>query len=135
MALPPWTIELLRRGINDVARKASEPETIEKIKKQATEILNDLPQTAAKSIDAMMRTAEAGKKTVERWSRKHTTLSVPLLNGSGVLMNENGSGVPLTPEISEAGYELMLGDGVTEWQSRESRDPIPRGLTPRRQQP
>ncbi len=113
MALPPWTIELLRRGINDVARKASEPETIEKIKKQATEILNDLPQTAAKSIDAMMRTAEAGKKTVERWSRKHTTLSVPLLNGSGVLMNENGSGVPLTPEISEAGYELMLGDGVT----------------------
>ena len=49
MALPPWTIELLRRGITDVARKASEPETIEKVKNQATEILQDLPQTAAKS--------------------------------------------------------------------------------------
>ena len=113
MALPPWTIELLRRGITDVARKASEPETIEKIKNQATEILQDLPQTAAKSIDAMMRTAEVSKKTVERWSRKHTALAVPLLNGSGVLMNEHGSGVPLAPQVSEAGYELLLGDSVT----------------------
>jgi L-seryl-tRNA(Ser) seleniumtransferase len=113
MALPPWTIELLRRGITDVARKASEPETIEKIKNQATEILQDLPQTAAKGIDAMMRTAEVSKKTVERWSRKHTALAVPLLNGSGVLMNEHGSGVPLAPQVSEAGYELMLGDSVS----------------------
>ena len=113
MALPPWTIELLRRGITDVARKASEPETIEKIKNQATEILQDLPQTAAKSIDAMLRTAEVSKKTVERWSRKHTALAVPLLNGSGVLMNDHGSGVPLAPQVCEAGYELMLGDSVT----------------------
>lgn len=113
MALPPWTIELLRRGITDVARKASEPETIEKIKSQATEILQDLPQTAARSIDAMMRTAEVSKKTVERWTRKHTALAVPLLNGSGVLMNDNGSGVPLATQVSEAGFELLLGDCVT----------------------
>jgi L-seryl-tRNA(Ser) seleniumtransferase len=113
MALPPWTIELLRRGITDVARKASEPETIEKLRNQAAEILQDLPQTAAKGIDAMMRTAEVGKKTVERWSRKHTALGVPLLNGSGVLMNEHGSGVPLAPQVSEVGRELMLGDSVT----------------------
>lgn len=113
MALPPWTIELLRRGITDVARKASEPETIEKIKNQATEILQDLPQTAAKSIDAMMRTAELSKSAVERWSRKHTALAVPLLNGSGVLMNEHGAGVPLAPQVSEAGYELLMGDSVT----------------------
>lgn len=113
MALPPWTIELLRRGITDVARKASEPETIEKIKNQATEILQDLPQTAAKSIDAMMRTAEVSKNAVERWSRKHTALAVPLLNGSGVLMNEHGAGVPLAPQVSEAGYELLMGDSVT----------------------
>ena len=73
MALPPWTIELLRRGINDVARKASEPETIEKIKKQATEILNDLPQTAAKSIDAMMRTAEAEENSQALVAKAHHT--------------------------------------------------------------
>ena len=113
MAIPPWTIELLRRGINDVARKASEPETIEKLRTQATEILQELPQTAAKGIDAMMRTAEVGKKTVERWSRKHTAIAVPLLNGSGVLMNEHGSGVPLAPQVSEVGRELMLGDSVS----------------------
>ena len=113
MALPPWTIELLRRGINDVARKASEPETIEKLRTQATEILQELPQTAAKGIDAMMRTAEVGKKSVERWSRKHTTIAVPLLNSSGVLMNEHGSGVPVAPQVSEVGRELMLGDSVS----------------------
>ena len=67
MALPPWTIELLRRGLSDVARRASEPETLEKLKTQATEILQDLPQTAARGIDAVMRSAEAGKKTVQRW--------------------------------------------------------------------
>ena len=113
MALPPWTIELLRRGLNDVARKASEPETIEKIKSQATEILQDLPQTAAKGIDAVMRSAEAGKKSVERWSRKHTALAVPLLNGSGFLSNEHGSGVPISPQVSEIGRELMLGDTIS----------------------
>lgn len=113
MALPPWTIELLRRGLNDMARKASEPETLEKIKTQATEILQDLPQTAAKGIDAVMRSAEAGKKSVERWSRKHTALAVPILNGSGVLMNEFGSGVPLSPQVSEIGRELMLGDTLS----------------------
>ena len=54
MALPPWTVELLRRGITDVARKASEPQTLAKIKSQATEILQELPESAARGIDAMM---------------------------------------------------------------------------------
>ncbi|MGI9470307.1 MAG: hypothetical protein ACR2NZ_02165 [Rubripirellula sp.] len=130
MALPPWTIELLRRGLNDVARKASEPETLEKIKTQATEILQDLPQTAAKGIDAVMRSAEAGKKSVERWSRKHTALAVPILNGSGVLMNEFGSGVPISPQVSEIGRELMLGDTLSGSLMAERLDKRLRRLMP-----
>ncbi len=42
MALPPWTVELIRRGLTDVARKAGDGETLEKIKSQATEMLSDL---------------------------------------------------------------------------------------------
>ena len=80
MALPPWTIEVLRRGLTDVARKASEPQTLEKIRSQATEMLQELPQTAARGIDAVLRTAEAGKRSVEQWSRKHTALAIPMLN-------------------------------------------------------
>ncbi len=112
MALPPWSIELLRRGITDVARKASEPQTLAKIKSQATEILQDLPDTAARGIDAMLRSAEAGKKRVERWSRKHTALAVPMLNASGVLLNEVGSGAPLADIVTEVGREMMGGDVV-----------------------
>ncbi len=112
MAIPPWTIELLRRGLSDVARKASEPKTLEKIKTQATEILHDLPETAARGIDAVMRQAEAGKKSVQRWSRKHTALAIPVLNASGVLMIDEGTGVPLAEQALEVGRELMVGDTV-----------------------
>ncbi len=112
MAIPPWTIELLRRGLSDVARKASEPATLEKIKTQATEMLQDLPQTAARGIDAVMRGAEAGKKSVERWSRKHTALAVPILNATGVLLSESGTGVPVAEQVLEVGREFMVGDTI-----------------------
>ncbi|NND96926.1 MAG: hypothetical protein HKN47_06310 [Pirellulaceae bacterium] len=113
MPLPPWTIEMIRRGITDVARKASEPETLEKLKTQATEILQDLPQTAARSIDAVMRTAEAGKKSVERWSRKQTAIAIPMINASGVLMHPAGTGAPLSDIAIQAGYELLRGDCIS----------------------
>jgi L-seryl-tRNA(Ser) seleniumtransferase len=112
MAIPPWTVELLRRGLSDVARKASEPETLEKIKTQATEILQDLPQTAARGIDAVIRSAEAGKKSVARWSRKHTALAIPMLNASGVLLTEVGTGVPISDRTMEVGHELLVGDVI-----------------------
>ena len=113
MSLPPWTIELLRRRITDAAKKASEPDTLQKIKAQATEILQDLPDTAARGIDAVMRSAEAGKKTVERWSRKHTALAVPMLNASGILLTDRGSGAPLASVITDVGHEFMAGDVTT----------------------
>lgn len=112
MAIPPWTIELLRRGLSDVARKASEPATLEKIKSQASEILQDLPQTAARSIDAVMRSAEAGKKSVEKWSRKHTTLAIPMLNASGVLISDVGTGTTIADQALEVGRELLAGDSA-----------------------
>lgn len=109
MAIPSWTLEMLRRGIGDVARKASQPETIEKIKTQASEILHDLPQSAARGLDAVMRSADAGKKSVQRWTRKHTTVAVPMLNATGILVNDFGSGVPLAAPVVEVGRELLAG--------------------------
>ncbi|TWU48774.1 L-seryl-tRNA(Sec) selenium transferase [Rubripirellula tenax] len=114
MAIPPWTVDLIRRGLSDVARKASQPETIERLKNQAGEILQDLPQTAARGIDAVMRSAESGKKSVQRWTRKHTTLAIPMLNATGVLCDASGTGVPLDDSILELGFELLSGDTVTD---------------------
>ncbi|KAA1262412.1 L-seryl-tRNA(Sec) selenium transferase [Rubripirellula obstinata] len=113
MALPNWTIELLRRSLNEVAEKARQPETIEKFKNQANEILQDLPQTAARGIDAVMRGAESSRKSVERWTRKHTQLAVPMLNATGVLLTDNGTGVPLADAVTEVGREVILGDCVS----------------------
>ncbi len=113
MALPPWTVEFIRRGLTDVARRASDGETFEKIKSQASEILSDLPESAARGIESVMRTAESGKKSVERWARKHTALTVPVLNASGVLHHAVGSGVPISPFAVELGQELLAGDAIT----------------------
>lgn len=113
MALPNWTIDLLRRSLNEVAEKARQPETIEKLKNQANEILQDLPQTAARGLDAVMRGAEASRKSVQRWTRKHTQLAVPMLNATGVLMTDHGTGVPLADAVVEVGREVMAGDCVT----------------------
>ncbi len=114
MPLPPWTVELIRRGISDVARKASEPETLEKLKTQATEILQDLPETAARGLDAVMRKAEAGKESVQRWTRKQTAIAIPMVNASGVLMHADGIGVPVAQSTIDAGYELLRGDCVRD---------------------
>ena len=48
MPLPPWSIEFLRRSLDEVATRSGKPESIEKIKQQATEILQNLPQSAAR---------------------------------------------------------------------------------------
>lgn len=113
MAFPPWTVELIRRGLTDVARRASDGDRIEKLRAQAAELLSELPETAARGIETVIRTAETGKKSVERWTRKHTALSIPLLNASGVLSSELGCGLPVAPAALELGQEMLAGDAIT----------------------
>lgn len=110
MALPPWTIELLRRGLSDAANHAREPERLRKLRDQASELLHELPETAARSIDRVIQSAEAGKQSVQRWSRKHTALAVPMLNASGILYHEQGTGVALPHRVVEVGQEMLRGD-------------------------
>lgn len=113
MALPPWTVELIRRSVADVARKASEPEALQRLRNQATGLIQDLPETAARGIDRVIRTAEAGKESVQRWSRKHTALAVPMLNASGVLYSDLGTGLAVPDRAIEVGQEFMRGDVVS----------------------
>lgn len=121
MALPPWTIELLRRGLTDVAARARQPETLEKLKTQASEILQDLPEsaarninagieTASKQIDKLVRTAaENGSESVRRWTDRYTATSVPCLNATGVLLSPDGPFPPVGDAIVAAGIEHLQG--------------------------
>lgn len=110
MALSPWTVELLRRGLADVAKRAGEPEAFRKLKSQATDLLNELPESAARGLDRVMRTAESSKESVRRWSRKHTTLAVPMLNASGVLVHPEGTGVATADDAIAAAANTLRGD-------------------------
>jgi len=110
MAIPPWTYELLRRGIADVARRAHDTDAVERIKQQASELLQDLPEAAAKGIDAVIKKTESGRKSVEKWTKRQTHDSSPIINASGTLLNPKGTGVTMASQVIELGEEVIGGD-------------------------
>ncbi|MEM9825605.1 MAG: hypothetical protein AAF958_03405 [Planctomycetota bacterium] len=111
MPLPPWSVELLRRSLSDVAAKAS-PEMIEKLKSQATAILNELPAAAARGVDSVMQATETTKRSVQSWARSYTATSRHVINASGNLMVTSHHGLvtpPLSAVVLEAGMEFLDG--------------------------
>ncbi|MEM6365367.1 MAG: hypothetical protein AAF745_13150 [Planctomycetota bacterium] len=122
MRLPPWAIEAIRNGVADVARKASDAETIAKVKDQAAELLRDLPESASRGLDTLVKTAaqtardavDQGRQTVRRYSGRQSDLSKPLVNASGVLFHQYGTGVALSDHVAQMGFEFFRGDDVTE---------------------
>lgn len=122
MRLPPWAIEAIRNGVADVARKASDAETITKVKQQAAELLRDLPENASRGIDAIVRTAtetargalDQGRESVLRWTERQTELAVRCLNVTGVLHSQHGSGVAVSDHVLQLGCDIMRGDCVEQ---------------------
>lgn len=141
MPIPPWAIELLRRSVSDVASKTS-PETIDRIRTQATSILNDIPAAAAKTVDSVMSATESRRDAVRQWAKTYTSKSREVINGSGVLIDPpapigeatpNGEtafagnnvapfspGTTIDADVLEAGMEFfdggrVAGPGLARW--------------------
>ena len=115
MALPPWAVSAIRRGLVDVARRAGDAETIAKLKNQATEMLRDLPEGAAKSLDSFVQSAvqsaKSGKDAIQRWVQRETEIAVPLINASGELLGSQcGTGCPVDDHVLQIGIDLLRGD-------------------------
>lgn len=118
MRLPPWAIEAIRNGVADVARKASDPETISKVRDQAAELLRDLPDNASKSIEGIVKSAsdrarsalDQGRDSVLRWVSGEVDFGTPCHNTSGVLFSKHGTGVTVPDGVLAAGYNLLRGD-------------------------
>ncbi len=133
MRLPPWAIEAIRNGVADVARKASDPETINRVREQAAELLRDLPENASKSFEGIVKSASArardaldqGRDSVLRWVAGETDFGVPCHNVSGTLLNERGTGVPVSESVLAAGYPILAGHCLTH----DVRETIDRGLS------
>lgn len=110
MAIPPWTYSLLRRGIADVARKASETETVERLKKQASDLIQDLPEAAAKGIDAVLKKADLHKNHDENHLTRPAPFEGPIINASGTLFHSLGTGSSMTASAIDLGKELLASD-------------------------
>lgn len=130
MAIPPWTYELLRRGMVDVARRAKDTETVERLKQQASEMLQDLPEAAAKGIDAVIKKTESGRKSIEKWAQRQTHDSSPIINASGTLLHPKGTGVPMAAQAIELGRELVGGDINHQMINRQAFEQRLQKLTP-----
>jgi L-seryl-tRNA(Ser) seleniumtransferase len=107
MPLPPWATELLRRSISDVAARAN-PETIDKIKSQIKDAVEQIPSLAARGIDTLMQAGQAGRESVRQWARSHTAISVPFLNATGKLIHDN-TNVPLSAGVIGIGLDFIDG--------------------------
>jgi L-seryl-tRNA(Ser) seleniumtransferase len=106
MAIPPWATEVLRRGVGGVLERVP-TDTVEQFKKRAGDLLAELPQTAARSVDSVMRSAKMGKDSVQRWTRRHIALVTPVVNGSGCLSHARIAGVPISDEAIDVAAEAM----------------------------
>lgn len=122
MRLPPWAIEAIRNGVADVARKASDVETIAKVRDQAAELLRDLPENASRGIDAIVKTAtqtargalNQGRESMLRWTQRHTDFAISCQNASGMLFSSHGTGVPVSDSVLQLGCDIMRGDCIDD---------------------
>ncbi len=122
MALPPWTVELLRRGVADLARQVTDNETAASLKEQATKLVEELPRAAREKVDALLKQAEASTRPIKDawqtgsfWGGGPISLTpTRLINGTGCLLDPRGSGVGIAAESLAAAIPFLSGDAARQ---------------------
>lgn len=102
MPLPPWTRELLSGSVEEFAGRLRRNESIRELQTKATDMLGELPVTAARRLERIMQESRRGAEQVRRWTRRQTSLSTMAINGSGILFHPSLSGLPLRTDQIEA---------------------------------
>lgn len=99
------------RGVGSVVDKVP-PERIDQLRQKANQLLDELPQTAARGVETVFRGAKAGKQMLQRWSQRHLALVTPVINASGCLSDHRlhgvGLGEPLVELASGAIHSPLL---------------------------
>lgn len=110
MPLPPsWTRDLLGGSIDEVAAKLKNSEAVRDLQTRAAHLLGELPATAAKGIDRLLRETRRGSEQLRRWARRHASTTLAGINGSGVWMHDAICGAPLSSEQLDA---MLPGDDL-----------------------
>lgn len=102
MPLPPWTRELFSGSVEELAGRLRRNESLRELQTKATDMLGELPVTAARRLERIMQESRRGAEQVRRWTRRQTSLSTMAINGSGILFHPSLSGVPLRTDQIEA---------------------------------
>lgn len=110
MPIPPWAVEVLQRSLADVASRAN-PETIDKIRNQVRDAVEQIPAVAARGIDTLMSAGEAGRESVRKWTHRYTAVSRQVINATGTLMNPD-AGIPLSSAVIATGLDFLDGSRV-----------------------
>ncbi|QDT58908.1 L-seryl-tRNA(Sec) selenium transferase [Stieleria bergensis] len=136
MRFPPWAVRAIRQGVKDVAQKASDPETIKKVTDQATELLRELPESASRGIDSIVKAASpiaqgavnltqeaVNASSAKAWLSQFAwgeglftgdgpVFAQRMVNATGVLLSDQGCGVPIADQVLQIGDAVLQGDGL-----------------------
>lgn len=111
MGIPSWAMEALVRSVGSVVDKVP-PERLDQLKQRAGQWLDELPQTAARSVDNLFRGARAGKERLDQWARRHVALVTPVINATGTLADPRLQGVPLDDHGIDLGVEAAAAPSL-----------------------
>lgn len=141
MALPPWTVELLRRGVADLARQVTDHDAGASLKEQASKLVDELPKAAREKVDALLRQAETRSQPLKDawqsgqwWGAGPVSLTpTRVINGTGCLLDHRGSGVGLPAAALAAAIPHLSGEAARDPDlSARLCDEIATGITRRR---
>lgn len=142
MALPPWTVELLRRGVADLARQVTDHDAAASLKEQASKLVEELPKAAREKVDSLLRQAEARTQPFKDawqsnpwWGAGQISLTpTRVINGTGCLLDPRGSGVGLPAAALAAAIPHLSGDAAHDPElSARLCDEIAASITRRRE--
>lgn len=122
MALPHWTVNFLRQQVGEVVDRVTQPEAIRQWRERASGVLEELPETAARGIDRVLRQARSGTEQIHRWSQRQRTVARPVINASGTLLGEGVGAVPVSLEAIEAGVAALASFHTTDAAARARLD-------------
>ncbi|QDS92816.1 L-seryl-tRNA(Sec) selenium transferase [Roseimaritima multifibrata] len=101
MAIPHWTVDLLKRQLSDVAEQLTNPDTVRQFRTRANSLLQELPQAATRVWD------QAKSEVQQQWGRRFSLGDGTLINASGIAQGGNVEGPPLLPAVIAAGTEPL----------------------------
>lgn len=105
MALPYWTVHYLKRSLDGVTEQIRRPETLQRFRESAVEMLGELPDTAARRLDRVLGQAKSTVVQAREWAKHRVAVQTPAINALGRLIDPALAGQPQSDAAIAAAFE------------------------------